>query len=298
MAREDDAVSRFPRIAVVGTGPVGRALAAAYVAGGGEVCAVVSRRAERATEVARLVGAGTGSSDLAAALRADVVLVAVADRALPEFAARFAGLGIRPGALLLHTSGALAGDVLAPSGLRTGSLHPLQAFPDLADTGLLAGRVAGAHWFHEGEGFGESTAMVGVWRGTLHRLAPGGKALYHAGAAMLSNHTVALFDAALVAFERAGVERGAAQAPLAALLAGTAANLASAGVPAALTGPIARGDVDTVRRHLDALRAAAPELVDGYVAMALRTLVVARAKGTIGEEAAAALEHLLVGEPR
>ncbi len=286
-------MSPAPSIAIVGTGPVGRALALAYVAGGAEVSVLVSRRQERAAEIARRTGAALGSADLGAALRADVVLFAVPDRALPEASARLDALATRSAALFLHTSGALPGDVLAAGGRRTGSLHPLQAFPDIDDDARLAARVAGAHWFHEGDGSDACAAMVRVWRGTLHRLTPGGKALYHAGAAMLSNHTVALFDSALAAFEKAGVARTVAHAPLAALLAGTAENLAAAGVPAALTGPIARGDVATIRRHLDALAAAAPQLVESYVAMARRTLVVARAKGSIDPAAASELDAIL-----
>jgi len=286
-------MNRPPRIALVGTGPVARALAAAYVDGGGEASAVVSRSADRAREVARAVGAGRGSTDLADALAADVVVVAVSDRALPEMADRLKAAGGGAAGLLLHTSGALGADVFQSTGMRAGSLHPLQSFPDVADAALLSSRVAGAHWFHEGDGFDDASAMVSVWRGTPHRLAPGSKALYHAGAAVASNHAVALFDAALALFEAAGVPRGEAHAPLAALLAGTAANIASVGSPAALTGPIARGDVDTVRRHLDALRVDAPDLVESYVAMARRTLVVARAKGAIAPELADAVARLL-----
>lgn len=286
-------MSAAPRVSFVGTGPVARALAAAYVAGGGDVAVVVSRGADRATQVARAVGAGRGSADVADALAADVVVVAVADRALPQVAARIAAAAARTGRLLLHTSGALAADVFAGGGVRAGSLHPLQSFPEAGDDALLLSRVPGTHWFHEGDGFDEAAAMTAVWRGTIHRLAPGGKALYHAGAAVASNHAVALFDEALALFEAAGVPRKEAHAPLAALIVGTAANIAAAGVPAALTGPIARGDVDTVRRHLDAIRAAAPDLVESYVAMAKRTLVVARAKASIAPEHAAAIARLL-----
>jgi predicted short-subunit dehydrogenase-like oxidoreductase (DUF2520 family) len=254
---------------------------------------MTSRRLDRARAVASAVGAGRGSADVAEALAADVVVVAVADRALPGTATRIAAVacGFRP--LLLHTSGVLSAEVFASTGMRAGSLHPLQSFPDAGDDALLRSRVPGTHWFHEGEGFDEAAAMTAVWRGTLHRLAPGRKALYHAGAAVLSNHAVALFDAALALFEAAGVPRSEAHAPLAGLLAGTSANVAAAGVPAALTGPVARGDADTVRRHLDALRAAAPDLVESYVAMARRALVVARAKGGIAPAHADAIEALL-----
>ena len=282
-----------PRIAIVGTGPVGRALAAAYVAGGGEVVAVVSRSAERAADVARRTGASLGSADLAVALAADVTIVAIPDRALPELSARLAALPDSGARVVFHTSGAIEGAILAAGRRPVGSLHPLQSFPDRAEDRVLALRVAGAHWFHEGDGAQDAAATVAVWRGSLHRLAPGAKALYHAGAAVLSNHTVALFDAAMRLFAAAGVPRDEAQAPLAALLAGTSANLASAGVPQALTGPIARGDVDTVRRHLDAIRLAAPELAESYVAMARRTLVVAIEKGSIDASAAGLLAQLL-----
>ncbi len=187
----------------------------------------------------------------------------------------------------------MASDAFARADVRAGSLHPLQSFPTVADDAAAAARVAGTHWFHEGGGFDEAAKIVAVWRGTLNRIAPGKKALYHAAAAALSNHAVALFDSAVALFEAAGVPRDQAQTPLAALLVGTAANLASVGSPAALTGPIARGDVEVVRRHLDALRDAAPDLVESYVAMARRTLVVARAKGSLSATHAAALDELL-----
>jgi predicted short-subunit dehydrogenase-like oxidoreductase (DUF2520 family) len=286
-------MSEAPRIAVVGTGPVGRALATSYVAGGGAVDVVVSRDLGRARELAARLGAAVGATDVGHALAAAVVVVAVPDRALPDVRARLASIDVGRDRLLVHTSGALPGDALAAGGRRTASLHPLQSFPSGAADAALAARVVGTHWFHEGDGAEETSAMVRVWRGTPHRLAAGAKPLYHAGAAVLSNHAVALFDAALRLFEAAGVARGEAHAPLAALLAGTSANVASQGVPAALTGPIARGDVDTVRRHLDAVGGACPELLESYVALARRALVVARERGALSLSAAEELTRLL-----
>jgi predicted short-subunit dehydrogenase-like oxidoreductase (DUF2520 family) len=276
----------------VGTGPVARALALAYRDAGGEVVAIVSRTLARAQDAARRCGAHRGTTDLADALAADVVVVAVPDRALAETGARIAAAAAGGGPVVLHTSGGLAGSALGGVA-HAGSLHPLQSFPDLPDDRALAARAAGAHWFHEGAGADEAADMVRAWKGTLHAIAPGGKALYHAGAAVLSNHTVALFDAALRLFAAAGVPSAEAHAPLAALLLGTAENVASAGVPAALTGPVARGDAATVHAHLDALRRATPELVESYVAMARRALVVARAKGALPYDAALEIERLL-----
>ena len=160
-----------PRIAVVGTGPVGRALAAAYVSGGGQVAVIVSRDASRAAAAAPRVGATRGSADLTEVLAADVVLVCVPDRVLAEVAAGLAALPAATAPLLVHTSGALPAAVLAACGRRAASLHPLQSFPDLADDAALASRVAGTHFFHEGDDAERCAELTAVWRGTLHRLA-------------------------------------------------------------------------------------------------------------------------------
>lgn len=280
-----------PRLAVVGTGAVAGALARAYVEGGAAVAVVVSRSATSAESLARAVGAGRGSDDLAAALDADVVLVAVPDRAVAEVGGRLGRLAGSGGPVVFHTSGVLVGEALGCGPLPCGSLHPLQTFS--GGISAAASRVAGTHWFHEGARADVAERLVDVWHGSFHQLAPGGKALYHAAAAILSNHTVALFDMATRLFEDAGVSAAESRAPLAALLSGTAGNLAQLGVPGALTGPVARGDVETVRTHLAALSAAAPDLLSAYRALAARALVVARAKGGLTPDAAAALERLL-----
>jgi predicted short-subunit dehydrogenase-like oxidoreductase (DUF2520 family) len=281
-----------PRIAVVGSGPVARALASAYATNGGTVAAAVSRSPERAEAMALLAHAGAAVTDLRELPACDLVLVAVDDRALPELGAQIAAVASLRGKPVLHTSGALAGDAFG-GGFAAGSLHPLQSFPRDAADADLAARVVGTHFFHEGAGGREAAAMTTIWRGTLHRLAPGAKTLYHAGAATLSNHAVALFDAATRLFERAGVPRAESRDALAALLAGTTANLAAVGVPAALTGPVARGDAAAIRRHLDALRDEAPELRASYVALARRALVLAREKGGIRPTDADAIARLL-----
>ena len=250
--------------------------ASAWAAARGTVTTIVSRDPARAAALAASCGARP-STDLAGLRDAEVVVVAVPDRAVADVGAAIArALAASPASpastvpLVLHTSGALEGaELLRTAGAArfpAGSLHPLQSFPAGAAVSheVLAARVAGTHWFHEGDGEAEARAMVALWRGAFHRLAPGGKPLYHAGAAILSNHTVALFADATRLFAAAGVPAAEAHPALAELLAGTAANLASVGVPAALTGPIARGDAGTVRRHVAALRSAVPELIPAY----------------------------------
>ena len=187
-----------PTISVVGTGPVARVLAHAYAEAGGEVVAMVSRDGARGGRAADACGAGRGSDRLADALEAAVVIVAVPDRAIAEVGERLmaaAGADV----VVFHTSGALPGNALGDGPLRSGSLHPLQSFPqhceDEGGVARLAARVPGTHWFHDGSGLDEARALVEVWKGTLHELNAGSKALYHAGAAVLSQGDVdALLD--------------------------------------------------------------------------------------------------------
>ncbi len=312
-------------ISIVGTGAVARAIARAHADAGGRVVAVQSRFSERAAALAARVGAAPAAAD-GDLLAADVVVVAVSDRAVAAVGARLerslpllpaptdetADAAASPCAetplpLVLHTSGALPGAALGRGGLRTGSLHPLQTFPaperggpgDTCDPRVvdarLAARVPGTHWFHEGAGEAAARALVDAWGGEFHALSPGAKALYHAAAAIVSNHTVALFDAATQILGTAGIAPQDARAPLAALLAGTTENLRDVGAPAALTGPVARGDVETVEQHLAALRCAAPHLVASYAQLALLALDAAVRRGGLDGPTAVRLRRVLSG---
>jgi predicted short-subunit dehydrogenase-like oxidoreductase (DUF2520 family) len=188
---------------------------------------------------------------------ADAVVVAVPDRAIAEVAERLAALGLPPSLPVLHTSGSRGGEALAPLAARghpTGSAHPLAALADPVDG---AERLAGATWGVEGEGAALELAerIVAACGGTALRLAPGGKALYHAAAVFASNYAVALLSVAERLMEGAGVDAAQARPALAALAAGAVENAAARGPAGALTGPVARGDVETVALHLERLSA-------------------------------------------
>jgi predicted short-subunit dehydrogenase-like oxidoreductase (DUF2520 family) len=117
-------------------------------------------------------------------------------------------------------------------------------------------------------------------------VAGGSKPLYHAGAVFASNYVVAVLEAALRLFDGAGVDRAAALEPVLALARGTLDNIAKVGIPAALTGPVERGDAGTVRLHVEAIRDRAPAMAEAYAALARLACEVALAKGTIDAPAA------------
>jgi predicted short-subunit dehydrogenase-like oxidoreductase (DUF2520 family) len=222
----------------------------------------------------------------------NVVILAVPDRALPEVAHDLAaGGGAPPGCVALHLSGALSTDALAPlhnAGYTVGSMHPLMA---VADPWLAADRLIGIAFAMSGEpvAIGAARRLVYSLEGLALVIPAIQRPLYHAAAVMASNYLVALTGAAVRMLGEAGVDSDDALRALLPLLRGTLDNIAQLGVPAALTGPIARGDVDTVRLHLARLSAVDRVL---YCGLGLELLRLAREAG-LDEQRAGEIEALL-----
>lgn len=219
-----------------------------------------------------------------AAERPDAVVIAVPDRAIAEVAERLASIDLPPSIPILHTSGSRSVDVLrrlADAGHPVGSVHPLAA---IADPVAGAERLEGVGWGVEGEGAALALAerIVAACSGRVLRIAPGGKPAYHAAAVFASNYAVALLAVAERLMEEAGVHAEDARPALAALAAGAVENVVARGPAAALTGPVVRGDAETVALHLERLSADERAL---YCLLGREALRLAR---TAGLDAAAA----------
>ena len=247
---------RIPSLAIIGPGRVGRSVAAA-----------AERAGIRVRLAARDDAVDAGRESEAALLCVpDNEIVAACDavvRAVPPL--RFIG----------HTSGATTLDALASAhvaGAEVFSLHPLQTIPDGA-TELAGAPCAVA---------GSSDAAVELARqlGARLEMRPfevpeERRAAYHAAAAMASNLMVTLEESAAELLDVAGVDSPGREL-LASLVLRTAANWAERG-PDALTGPIARGDTETIERHLEALQELAPELIPVYESLSERARAIAAA---------------------
>jgi predicted short-subunit dehydrogenase-like oxidoreductase (DUF2520 family) len=224
----------------------------------------------------------------------DVVLVATPDDAIPAAAAALAARkAITASHVVLHLSGLLdrrALEALASTGAGLGSFHPLQTISDPATApARLLGAYAGVEGDARAEAEGEWLAlMLG-----MHpvRLAASAKPAYHAGAVFAANFLVALAAVAERLARDAGVPPDDASRLYLPLLRGAASNL-DAGTVAALTGPIVRGDIETIRAHLATLGAEDREL---YRRLGLATLPLARDAGLSGE-AATKVGDVLRGE--
>jgi predicted short-subunit dehydrogenase-like oxidoreductase (DUF2520 family) len=196
----------------------------------------------------------------------EVILLAVRDGAIVTAATELAASGaVTPRHVVLHLSGMLDHTALAPlahTGAALGVFHPLQAIaqPETAPDrlrGALAVLTGAERAVQAGESLARSIGLRPVV------LAGAGKPRYHAAAAMASNYLVVLAVVAERLMMEAGLSEDAARTGVRALMAGTLANVAAEG-PAALTGPIARGDAATVTAHLAALPA---DLRPLYVAL-------------------------------
>jgi predicted short-subunit dehydrogenase-like oxidoreductase (DUF2520 family) len=282
------------RIAVVGSGRVGTAVAVLLSRAGHRIVGVAGREATAARAAMWLPDVPVIAPTEAAA-RAEVVLFGVPDDALRAVATEVAGTGaVPPGTWFAHLSGAAGLDVLDPlvaTGARRLAVHPLQTFADVegAIDAIPGSRIAVTADDEEGFALAERLATdVGA---VPFRLPDDERPLYHAAAVFASNYLVAISAVAERLFAAAGVPE-----PLAAmhpLQEATLWNVLRLGPQAALTGPAVRGDASTVERNLASLATRAPEVVPAYVALCRIALDIGRRGGRLDAEHAAAVEAIL-----
>jgi predicted short-subunit dehydrogenase-like oxidoreductase (DUF2520 family) len=261
-------------ILVVGAGPVGHALAAGFSRAG-----LALHHWSRSRGTLRQEGQPRTPPD--------VVILAVRDDVIGQ-AARFAVAhgSAGPDTVLLHCAGAIP-PLLAFAEQRgqvagCGLLHPLRSLSGQAAAADLSGTVMAV--CGDERGLSTATFLAQALAGHPLVLLPEQLGAYHGAAALCAGHVAALLDAAVGTLMAIGLPRHKAEQALAALCGSVADNVAAIGLPAALTGPVARGDADTVARHLAALPLAHPEADRLYRALLPAVLRLARDKGAAAKE--------------
>jgi predicted short-subunit dehydrogenase-like oxidoreductase (DUF2520 family) len=278
-----------PGVTIIGAGRMGQGLGLALKRRGYKVVLV----GRKPREVAQPLILHQGSRAEATA-GSELVLIATPDDTISAVAGELAAeRAITRDHVVLHLSGLLDRGALAPleeSGAAAGSFHPLQS---VAEPATAAERLKGAYVGIEGD----ERALVAAERlaNTLRmipvRIPAAAKPAYHAGAALVANYTVALVGVAERLARSAGVPSEIASRMYLPLLGGAVANLTALGPAESLTGPVRRGDVQTVQSHLAAL---SPQDRRLYRTLALAALDLAREAGLTDaavERVAAMLER-------
>jgi predicted short-subunit dehydrogenase-like oxidoreductase (DUF2520 family) len=275
----------MPSVGIVGAGPVGLALGVAISRAGWPVAAAASRDEGRRERFRALVpGARAFIDPVAVVDEAELAILTVPDDAIPALAA---SLRLYSGQVLIHTSGLLGAEVLEPArsaGSQIGAFHPMVSFT--ADTEAAVAALRGATIALDGDdrAMGLLADLAEAVGGVPVRLPPGSKPAYHAAAVLASGGFVALLDAVVALGAVAGMDERGSLAVYGRLIEGTLANARKAGVRAALTGPVTRGDAGTLRAHLDALERFAPDVVELYLAAAKREARLADERGALTPE--------------
>jgi len=252
-----------PALTVVGAGHVGSVLGRLFVRHGCfAVHDVLARSAASAQRGADFIGAGRalaidGAPALLSLQRADVYMLSVGDDQIADACAMLAAAVPLAGAIVFHCSGALASDRLQAAraaGAHVASVHPIRSF---ADRDAVAAAFGGTFCGIEGDAAALAVLIpaleaIGARAVTIDAAA---KTVYHAAAVFASNYVTTVLDAALRAYQAAGMTEAVARELAQPLVAETVANVFRLGAAPALSGPVARGDMATVARQHAAVAA-------------------------------------------
>ncbi len=295
MVRSWGVASGEGTIGFIGIGVLAKGLALALAQLGYPVAGAYSRSPSSAQELARrLTGCRVFASAQALAGHAGLVFITTPDEAIGPVAA---SVRWRPGQGVVHCSGALTLDVLRPAaeaGACVGGFHPFQTFAGLDDPAEAAARLRGVSFAVAGQGWVREhlTQMADALGGRAITIPDAGRPLYHASAILACGYLAALLEGAASLWGAMGFPAQEAMRALQPLAQATLDNVFRHGIVPSVTGPVVRGDVATVRAHLEALSQRLPELVPLYTALTRASLSIAAQRGA-GPEQLASLRAAL-----
>ena len=274
-------------ITIVGPGRIGQAMGRLLAKSRVPIAFIAARKLAAARRAARFVGKGIplALSD-PRLLSASVFLITTSDSAIAEVARKLApqrkGNDGWRGKVVLHTCGSLPSAILDPLKLRgaaIGSLHPYQTVPS-PQAGVR--NLRGCFWALEGDSRALRVARswIKLLGGVAFSIRPDRKTLYHLSAFIVCPTVVTLMAQAASLLKHAGVPERISRPMLHQFVAETARNFEDLGGRPALTGPAVRGDWATIRRHLTALRQAAPEFEPVYQSLLKAMLTLAGGRRT------------------
>ena len=274
-------LGRQSTIGFIGAGTVGGSLAICLWRHGYPVVATASRTFSSAQALAdRVEGCVAYQTGQGVVDNADVIFITTPDDAIGPVCT---AMSWRPGQGVVHCSGAASLDVLAGAtvhGAIAGGFHPLQAFSSV-ENGVksVPGATIGIEGEDEMREFLKEMALdIG---GNPIPLRAEDKALYHLSGMMMGNLLTEYVAITAQLWEQLGMSRAEGIKALVPMMRQVSNNLDTSGVPGAIAGPYVRGDIGTIRKHLETLRIRAPSVLPLYCELALAGLPFAVEKGTL-----------------
>ena len=285
-----------PSFSIVGCGRVGTALGRHLSNAGYRLYGLSCKTEASARKAAGILGTDNHTQDsLKITSGADIVFITTPDGVISQVCDDIAGKGgFNAKTIVLHCSGAHPSTILSSAkkcGASIGSMHPLQSFAAEGSKNTFKGIIVSVEG--DAAAIAAAKAMVNDLESVGLTIKTEAKTLYHAAAVVASNYLVAVQDLAIKFIEIAGIESKDAFKVLSPLIQGTLSNIEAVGTTRALTGPIARGDLETVSRHIDGIKEKIPGLLYLYNSLGRHTVDIALRGGTISEEKAQGLKKLL-----
>lgn len=265
---------RFAKVGILGTGRVASALGRLLAPHSQAPLVVWGRTPKHRKTLAADLSRAKATGDMDDLCECDLVMIAVADDAMGSVIEQLAAAGSPASStLIFHVSGrsgVAVLDALAGRGALTAAVHPVMTFTGSPE--LDVPNVAGSHFAvttTQPEAHEKALSLVGLLGGVAVEVSEADRPLYHAALCHAANHLVTLIAQASQMLEAAKVPDP--EATMAPLVQAALANSLQHGF-SALSGPLLRGDRETIASHLDALETKAPDLLPAYRAMALATL--------------------------
>jgi len=287
------------KIGIIGSGVVGTAIGVILNAKGYEITGVHDIRPESTRQLVEKIGCRTCLDPQDVSRSADILFITPCDTAIQEVVDTLATRqAFHNGQVVVHMSGAQSSEILDKAkefGAQVLSVHPLQSFANLEGA---TQNLPGSIFSIEGDktAFDAAVCIVESLGGEYFFIDRKAKPLYHAGACVVSNYLVTLIDMGVKLLESTGIPANMASRALWPLIHGTVRNIENIGIPRALTGPVARGDISTVEKHLDCMEEMAPELVKLYALLGFYTAPIALDRGSIDQQAQEKFQKLFSRE--
>ncbi|MGZ6274799.1 MAG: Rossmann-like and DUF2520 domain-containing protein [Syntrophales bacterium] len=287
---------RGDAVAILGLGKVGTAVGFLLRRAGYRIVAVASRSKASLTQGIVYTGGKPYLNFSKAALAANCVIIATSDDAIAHVCEQISSEGgIKPDDKVIHMSGAGGLDLLESAqvaGAHVACIHPLQSFPDV-DSAVrnIPGSTFGITSADEIKEW--SVQVVRDLGGVPFFISDADKPLYHAAACIASNYLTTLIHMVEEIYQSIGMGREDAMRAIWPLVMGTIANIETKGTVQALTGPVARGDAGTVKKHTDAVRQKLPALLQAYSALGILTADLGLKKKTLSPRTARLIKKIL-----